>query len=129
MKIDSNGLILNVEHFDDCVNFYQQLFKLPEMFRKIEDDFKLVCLEFGNSYLMIESGGVAVKGGKSIEQSSIILRFNVSDVLGIYDSVKQYDATAKLYENDWGTIIRLTDPDGNPISIRDESGFQKQVMG
>jgi lactoylglutathione lyase len=37
MKIEKHGIILNVEKFDECVAFYKDLFKLSEMFSKVED--------------------------------------------------------------------------------------------
>jgi lactoylglutathione lyase len=40
MKIEKHGIILNVEKFDECVAFYKDLFKLSEMFSKVEDTRK-----------------------------------------------------------------------------------------
>jgi lactoylglutathione lyase len=40
MKIEKHGIILNVEKFDECVAFYKDLFKLSEMFSKVEDTSK-----------------------------------------------------------------------------------------
>jgi hypothetical protein len=68
MKIEKHGIILNVEKFDECVAFYKDLFKLSEMFSKVEDTFRLTCLEFGDSYLMIETEGVANPSGKDVSQ-------------------------------------------------------------
>ncbi|WP_211242398.1 hypothetical protein [Cobetia crustatorum] len=55
MDIQHQGIILNVYNFDDCVSFYKKAFDLAEMFLKVDGDFRLTCLEFGNSYLMLET--------------------------------------------------------------------------
>lgn len=123
MEIERCGIILNVAHFDECVSFYQSLFGLPELFSKVDGDFRLTCLEFGSAYLMLETGGVACATEKTLSQSPTILRFNVADVRDAFESVLKHDDQAKLIENEWGTIVRCTDPDGNPISIRESSGF------
>jgi lactoylglutathione lyase len=124
LEIERFGIILNVSNFDECVSFYKSLFGLPEIFSKVDGDFRLTCLEFGSAYLMIENGGIASASEKSILQSPTILRFNVVDIDKAFESVLAQDGNAKLIKNDWGTIIRCIDPDGNPISIRDSSGFK-----
>ena len=80
MDIQNQGIILNVFNFDKCVSFYKTVFNLPEMFTKIDGDFKLTCLEFGSSYLMLETGGVASELEKDISQNPTILRFNVASI-------------------------------------------------
>jgi lactoylglutathione lyase len=126
VKIEDYGIILNVSNFEKCVSFYKSVFHLPEMFSKVDGDFQLTCLKFGNSYLMLESGGVASLTEKDMSQNPTILRFNVADIHAALISICKYDSNAKIIENDWGSIIRVTDPDGNPISIRDNSGFKSQ---
>lgn len=127
MKIENHGIILNVENFDECVRFYRRMFQLNEMFSKTDGDFRLTCLEFGSAYLMIETGGVANGQGKSVEQCPTKLRFNVDSVVDAQKHLNAHGIEAVIVENDWGTIITINDPDGNPISIRDESGFHKQA--
>lgn len=127
MNIDSYGIILNVENFDECVAFYKNVFNLSEMFTKEEGDFKLACLAFGESYLMLETGGVASISEKVAYQNPTALRFNVSDIHEALAFINKYDSQARILESKWGAIIRVMDPDGNPISIRDQAGFLKQV--
>ena len=124
MEIERFGIILNVANFDDCVLFYKSLFGLKELFSKSHGDFRLTCLEFGEAYLMIETGGVASEQEKTFSQSPAILRFHVEDTQKVLKSVQQFDSAAKRIETDWGNIIRCVDPDGNPISIRESSGFE-----
>lgn len=124
VKIERVGIILNVANFDACVGFYASLFGLRELFSKQDGDFRLTCLEFGAAYLMLETGGVASATEKTPSQTATILRFNVDDVESSFESVLKHDRDAKLIKNDWGTIIRCVDPDGNPISIRESAGFE-----
>jgi len=127
MEIENYGIILNVKNFDECVNFYKNVFHLKEMFAKEDGDFRLNCLEFGSSYLMIETGGVAQSQEKTLEQCPTKLRFNVESVVEAKNHLSRCGIEAEIVENDWGTIINIIDPDGNPVSIRDESGFEKQA--
>lgn len=123
MKIDNYGIILNVFNFNECVSFYKTVFNLPEMFSKVDGDFRLTCLEFGNSYLMLETGGVACNTEKNVSQNPTILRFNVANINEAFEHILKFESNAQLIENDWGTIIRLIDPDGNPVSVREHAGF------
>ena len=127
MDIQNHDIILNVFNFDKCVSFYKTVFNLPEMFSKIDGDFRLVCLEFGSSYLMLETGGVASGSEKDMTQNPTILRFNVASIQKTLEHICRFDSNATIIENDWGSIIRVVDPDGNPISIRDNSGFQRDM--
>ncbi|MDM7861154.1 VOC family protein [Alteromonas sp. ASW11-36] len=124
MEIERFGIILNVANFDDCVSFYKSLFGLGELFTKSDGDFRLTCLQFGSAYLMIETGGIAANQEKTPSQSSTVLRFHVEDTQKIFELVQQHDPSAKRFQTDWGNIIRCIDPDGNPISIRESSGFE-----
>jgi lactoylglutathione lyase len=96
MKIEKHGIILNVEKFDECVAFYKDLFKLSEMFSKVEDTFRLTCLEFGDSYLMIETEGVANPSGKDVSQCPTKLRFNVLDIHNALECVREYGVDAEI---------------------------------
>ena len=123
MKVEQCGIILNVYHFDACVAFYKTVFGLEEQFSKVDGDFRLPCLAFGSAYLMIETGGVASAEEKSPAQTATILRFNVADIHAAFNTIRAHDSHARLIENDWGTIVRCVDPDGNPVSVRASAGF------
>ena len=75
-----HGIILNVENFESCVEFYRKVFNLPLMFEKVEGSFKLCCLQYGDGYLMIETEGVASPVEKSIAECPTKFRFNVPDI-------------------------------------------------
>jgi len=127
MEIQRHGIILNVEHFDECVAFYKDLFALPILFSKIEGDFKLTCLALGETYLMIETEGVANTSGKSITENATKLRFNVADIDLALKTVCDYGIAAHIVKNAWGSVINIVDPDGNRVGIRDEIGFKQQM--
>ena len=60
LDVRTHGIILGTERFEDCVIFYRDTLGLPEWYRKDG----LVCLRFGDGYLMVEHGGVAKRGRK-----------------------------------------------------------------
>ena len=123
MQILRTGIILNVEKFDECVNFYRDLFDLEVLFEQRSGDFRLTCLEFGGSYLMIENDGVAKPEGKSITENATKLRFNVDDINEALQKLKYFGIDAKIERFEWGSTINIFDPDGNRISIRDGAKF------
>jgi len=127
LDISRTGIILNTEKFDECVAFYRDLFDLPVMFHETDGDFRLTCLEFGGSYLMIETGGVAIDGEKSIQENATKLRFNVANIDAAFKKVTAFGIRSSIQKSDWGSTINIHDPDGNRIGIRDESGFVEQL--
>ena len=128
MNIQRYGIILNVENYEECVTFYKDVLELKVMFSKVEGDFKLTCLEFGSSYLMIETEGFAEPSGKSIKSCPSKLRFNVSDIEAAYTRIKSFEISAELIIHEWGSTINIYDPDGNRICIRDEISFKRQII-
>ena len=75
-QIQTFGIILGTEKFEECVHFYRDILGLPVWYEKPT----LICLRFGSGYLMIETGGHANKVRKSNAQNPTMLRFNVNDV-------------------------------------------------
>ncbi|MCH4813434.1 VOC family protein [Vreelandella neptunia] len=126
-NVSRYGLILNTEHYLECVAFYQGLFGLRQLFERDEDGFKITCLEFGHGYLMVEQGGKAKKGVKSPEEGSFKLRFNVDDLEEALRVIRSWGIQATITENAWGRTINIADPDGNRVGIRDEAGFVNQI--
>lgn len=127
MNIVRTGLILNTEKYDECVAFYKNLFSLRVLFQEQHGEFQLTCFEYYSSYLMVETDGYAKPEGKSIKESSMKLRFNVSDIEEALRTLKAYGIEAEIIENDWGSTINIYDPDGNRIGIRDEATFKIQI--
>lgn len=112
------GIILNTEHYLECVAFYRGLFGLRQLFERDEGGFKLACLEFGHGYLMVEQGGKAKKGVKSLEEGSFKLRFNVDDLDEALRKITSWGIQATIAEHAWGRTINISDPDGNRVGIR-----------
>ena len=127
MNISRTGVILNTEKYHECVDFYKKVFDLKIMFAQAEGDFRLTCLELGTTYLMIETGGFASTGGKSVSQNATKLRFNVADINSALEKLTDLGIDAEITHSDWGSTINLFDPDGNRIGIRDEAGFVNQI--
>ncbi|MFK7802043.1 MAG: VOC family protein [Anaerolineae bacterium] len=124
MNIVRTGIILNTEKYQECVDFYQTVFQLKPMYSQIHDDgFKLTCFEFGESYLMVETGGTASKGAKDIVVCPAKLRFNVSDIDVALQAIKAHGIEAAIERFEWGNTINIYDPDGNRVGIRDEATF------
>ncbi|UUP18394.1 VOC family protein [Nitratireductor thuwali] len=76
LQAQTFGIILGTERFEECVRFYRDILELPVWFEKE----RLVCLRFGDGYLMIETGGMAREGRKPNRENPTMLRFNVDDV-------------------------------------------------
>ena len=127
MNILRTGIILNVEKFDECVSFYRDLFDLEVMFEERSAAFRLTCLEFGGSYLMIETDGFAKPEGKSLRENASKLRFNVADLDSALKKIRARGIDAEISRNDWGSTINLFDPDGNRVGVRDEETFKLQI--
>ncbi len=124
MKYTRTGLILCTENYQACVDFYTNILELPVMHSFDNDVSKLTCLDMGHgNYLMIETGGNAIKDGKSLEQNPIYLRFNVEDVEAAAAELNAKGMSIEVNKAEWGTTAYFTDPDGNYCSLRDEATF------
>ncbi|WP_218313686.1 VOC family protein [Halomonas sp. 18071143] len=121
------GVILNTEHYNECVAFYRDLFGLRQLFERVDDGFNLTCLEFGHGYLMIEQGGKAKNVTKSPEECGFKLRFNVDDLEKALAEIRAWGIQTVIIYNAWGRTINISDPDGNRVGIRDEVGFVRQI--
>ena len=72
---------------------------------------------------MIEKGGKAVQGRKSVTQNPTKLRFNVADVEKVARQLSNKDIDVIVRKEVWGSVADFTDPDGNLCSLRDEATF------
>ena len=115
MDLKRSGVIVFTEQYEVCVDFYRRILELPELFSLDNEHSTLTCLDMGGSYLMIETGGTAMPGGRSIKQCPVKLRFNVPDV----------DSAARILEGarrarchqagDLGNCRRLRRPGREPL--------------
>ena len=121
------GVILVVANFDECVEFYRDLFGLKVLHEKANGTFRLTCLEFGSSYLMIESAIPSAQAATDEipGRNPTKLRFNVPDIESALKRVREYGLDAQIETYDWGSTINIVDPDGNPVGIRDQQGFNR----
>jgi len=124
MKIDSTGVILYTEKYEETVAFYKKLFNLDTLYVKE----KLTCLSFGTSYLMIELDDAAnLNNAKSGCREKFCLRFNVENVKEATTVLKEDNIKFDYYEFDWGQLAKFHDPDGNSIGIRSSKEHRLEV--
>ena len=114
MQIARSGIILYVEHYDQCVNFYRDQVLLPVEYVKNS----LTCFAFGTSYLMVEQGGVSSQSEKTIAQNPTVLRFNVSNVKAAADELRNRSVAVQVLTFEWGEIGVFVDPDGNRCELK-----------
>ena len=113
-QIQTFGIILATEKFVECVHFYRDILGLPLWYEKPT----LVCLRFGDGYLMIETGGHAIAAQKSTHQNPTILRFNVNNVDAAADEIRNRGIAVERQDFTWGQVATFTDPDGNVCEFK-----------
>lgn len=109
------GIILFTQNFEACTKFYRDLLGLEVWFEKPG----LICLHYGEGYLMVETDGVAQDGHKTPAQNPTILRFNVDDVAAMAAQLQSVGIDVEIKSFDWGTIGLFSDPDGNLCELKD----------
>jgi lactoylglutathione lyase len=114
MQIARTGIILYVEHYDQCVSFYRNKVLLPVEYVKET----LTCFAFGTSYLMVEQDGISSSTEKTIAQNPTVLRFNVSNVKAAVDELRARSVAVEEQTFDWGDIGVFVDPDGNRCELK-----------
>ncbi len=114
LDVRTHGIILGTERFEDCVIFYRDTLGLPEWYRKDG----LVCLRFGDGYLMVEHGGVAKGERKPNSENPTMLRFNVDDVTASADALRAKGVNVDVRDYTWGRVGTFIDPDGNACELK-----------
>ena len=123
MKYARTGMVLCTQHYRDCVDFYTRVLGLPVLFALDQEHSILTCCDMGGSYLMIEPGGPAQTGGKTLDQNPVYLRFNVTDLDAAIEELRGKGVKLERRDNVWGSTAVFTDPDGNRCQLRDEASF------
>ena len=113
-SIRTHGIILGTERFAECVAFYRDVLELPVWYEKPG----LVCLRFGDGYLMIETGGVARNERKSQAENPTMLRFNVEDVEQAAETLRQRGVAVAVERFSWGIVGTFCDPDGSACEFK-----------
>lgn len=114
-QIKTFGIILGTERFDACVKFYRDTLGLPLWYEKSG----LVCLRYGDGYLMIETGGMARDERKPNAENPTMLRFNVEDVPAAAALLEKQGVPVNVKQYEWGIVGTFTDPDGNACELKD----------
>ncbi len=112
--IKTFGIILGTEKFGECVQFYRDVLGLSVWYEKPS----LVCLRFGDGYLMIETGGHASTARKSNAQNPTMLRFNVDDVDAAAQELRAKGVAVTCRDFTWGKVATFLDPDGNACEFK-----------
>lgn len=117
--VQCHGIILFTERYDECVTFYRDTLGLAVWFEKPG----LVCLRFGDGYLMVETAGFANRDtptqAKPIQENPTKLRFNVKDVEAAARLLESKGVSVEVNVFDWGTTGTFLDPDGNVCALKD----------
>lgn len=123
MKFTMAGIILFTQNYEECVEFYGSALELKTLHMIDRPGEKLTTFLLGDTYLMVETGGVASDETKTIEQNPTKFRFNVSDVLATSAALKNKAIDVNVIEHTWGTTAEFVDPDGNLCALRSDVGF------
>ncbi|KZL17542.1 MULTISPECIES: VOC family protein [unclassified Pseudovibrio] len=108
------GIILFVEDFKACENFYEHILGLEI----IEREGNLTTFRMGQNYLMVERGGHGSSHLKNRGQNPFVLRFNMNDIDASIETLRANNVQVKRQVFDWGTIAGFCDPDGNLCELK-----------
>ncbi|ATG37794.1 hypothetical protein PhaeoP23_03717 (plasmid) [Phaeobacter piscinae] len=123
MKFTMAGIILFTENYEECVEFYGSALELKTLHKIDRPGERLTTYLLGDTYLMVESGGVSSNSAKTIEQNPTKFRFNVADVLETSAFLKGKGIDVRVFEHTWGITAEFADPDGNLCALRSDAGF------
>lgn len=123
MKFTRADFILNTENHQESIHFYGNILGLELMFKIDCKGEKLTTFDMGGVYLMVEPGGTAQAGGKSMATCPTKLRFNVSDIQATFADLRQKGIQVEVIDHSWCTTAEFFDPDGNRCALPSEKGF------
>ena len=119
MNVIQHGIILFVEKYVECVDFYRDVLSLQVAYEKES----LTCFHFGSAYLMLEDGGKCSMAEKSRAQNPTVLRFNVSDLEAAAAELESKCCPVERLSFEWGRIGVFKDPDGNRCEMKNAPSF------
>lgn len=123
MQFTMAGIILFTQNYEECVRFYGEALGLETLHTIDRPGEKLTTFLLGDTYLMVETGGIAVDKRKTVKQNPTKLRFNVPDVLATSVALKSKGIDVDIIEHSWGRTAEFSDPDGNLCALRSDAGF------
>jgi lactoylglutathione lyase len=123
MKFTKAGIILFTEKYEECVNFYGKVLGLKTLHEIDRPGERLTTFSLGDTYLMVESGGVACASSKTAQTCPTKFRFNVSDVEATCNELRSRNLDTEIVVHSWGMTAEFCDPDGNRCALRTDKGF------
>lgn len=103
----ASGIILFVEKFQDCRQFYRNGMQLPILMEKPG----IVQFAFGSMYLQIEDAKLF--GAQPTR--NIIIRKNVASISHTQLELEGRGILLEVHDLEWGEIGFVYDPDGNKV--------------
>ncbi|WP_344924851.1 VOC family protein [Aquimarina addita] len=125
MTIKRTGTILYVQNYLECIKFYQEIVGLTILFQNNQ----LTCFDLHGTYLMVEIEDRNTYKNLPPEHKRVFscIRINTDDVKGHAEQLRLKNIEVDYQENDWGTVAKFYDPDGNLIAYKDEETFLAQI--
>lgn len=122
MKVDFPGIILFVEDYPACRKFYGETLSLVVVTEKTWDGGGLTAFAWGDTYLMIESGGKrqAESAGDSSYSGGLpfILRLDVNDLAAAVAHLEAAGVKLERGSYPWGEIAVFFDPNGTRLELK-----------
>jgi lactoylglutathione lyase len=103
----TNGIIVFVEKFQECYQFYRNGIQFPILMEKPG----IAQFAFGSIYLQIED---AKQFGVEPTRN-IIIRKNETSISRIQQELKAKGINLEVHDLEWGKIGFVYDPNGNKI--------------
>lgn len=122
MQIDFPGLILFVEDFTACRRFYGEVLGLAVVTEKTWPGGGLTAFAWGDTYLMIESGGRRQPAPDSSDSYNhgqrFILRLDVEDLEAAAAGLERAGVEVERRSYPWGEIALFFDPNGTRLELK-----------
>jgi lactoylglutathione lyase len=127
MRIDYPGLILFVADYPACRRFYAEVLGLPVVAEKSWDGGGLTAFAWGDTYLMVESGGRPAPppdpdSAAYHRGQPFLLRLDVADLEAAVAELGAKGVTVERRSYPWGEIAVFFDPNGTRLELKSPTG-------